>query len=57
MEKERDRGEWLTLACVHQMKLFGLKEISQTKKQEESVVRITFFFRSDVLEDNFMKSI
>lgn len=57
MEKERDRGEWLTLACVHQMKLFGLKEISQTQKTRGKCCKNYIFFRSDVLEDNFMKSI
>lgn len=55
MEKERDRGEWLTLVCAHQIKLFGLKEIK--KKRGESDVKLHFFSRSDILEDNFMESI
>lgn len=36
METERDRGEWLTLVCVHQIKLFGWgKKINKRKKEQQ----------------------
>lgn len=58
IEGERDRkrkgyGEWLTLVCVHHIKLFGFNKLTRKR----SVVRVTIFFCSDNLGDKFMKSI
>lgn len=51
METERDRGEWLTLACVHQIKLFGWGGKKLTSERKNNKIKVSFC--ADLLEDIF----
>lgn len=57
METERDRGEWLTLVCVHQIKLFGLGKKKLTRERKNNKIKVSFFSAQTFLKTFFMKCI